>query len=485
MYRDGLLPSGEPLSATVAGDVPVRGTQFSCTSCHGRSGMGAGEGTIRVPPVSALLFEPSPQRRRPGYDLASLGRALRNGVDAAGRRLDPLMPRYQLADSDVAVLVAYLGALSAAPSAGVSDQVVRFAMPVAEDAEPATRAGVLEVLRQYVFEKNQQTRLERRRPGHGAAPGTRRPTTYREWALEVWTLRGERESWRAQLEARSLEQPVFALLGGLVGPEATEVAAFCETHEMPWLFPSLDLVDGAASGFYSLHFSRGLDLEADLVAADLELDTVRVVQLHRDGAGALATRRLSDALRSRGVRGEALRLAPGASLAGALARARLRADDVLVLWLARGDLSGVSRWPVVSRIYLSSTLLGRDLDGIAAGASLRAAHPFRLPGEPDPALRRFHAWLSARGISLVDERRQAEAYFACMAANDGLLHGGRFFVRDYLLDVLDHAQGLTAYLPIHPRPSSGPGQRFLAKGGYLLPIEQGRARPERAVWRVP
>jgi hypothetical protein len=47
---------------------------------------------------------------------------------------------------------------------------------------------------------------------------------------------------------------------------------------------------------------------------------------------------------------------------------------------------------------------------------------------------------------------------------------GRFFVGDYMLDTLDHAQNLVAYLPFYPRATLGPGQRFLSKGGYVLAL---------------
>ena len=40
---------------------------------------------------------------RPAYDNASLGRALRDGFDAAGNEMDRLMPRYEIDDVDMSL----------------------------------------------------------------------------------------------------------------------------------------------------------------------------------------------------------------------------------------------------------------------------------------------------------------------------------------------------------------------------------------------
>lgn len=485
VFREGRLASGEPVTAVVAGDVPVSGSQLSCQSCHGRSGMGAGEGEIRVPPASALLFEPSPQRRRGAYDAASLARALESGRDPEGRALDPLMPRYRLPARELEALVAYLRGLSAAPSPGVSESEIRFATVIAGEVPAATREAVLGVLRRYVDDKNQQTRLESRRPAHGTPPGGALPSTFREWRLDVWELAGPAESWRAQLEARYLEAPPFAMLSGLASGSWSEVARFCESRELPCLLPATDQPgEAAADDFYTLYYSRGLLLEADLLAGDLAAGSVsRVVQVVEGGATD-AARRLSRALESRGTPSAVVALGADVDLR---ALARDEPGTAFVLWVSRARLARVSRWPEHARIYLSSSLLDADPAGAAPlrAGDVRAVHPFVLPGEPDPGRRRFLAWLRARRVPLVDERRQAQAWFACLAANDAVQHAGRFFVRDYMLDILDHAQGLGAYLPYHPRAGFGPGQRHLSKGGYLLPLRAGVPAPREAAWIVP
>jgi len=491
IYRQGMRPSGEPLTAIVAGDVPLLGTQFSCRNCHGLSGMGSAEGAYIVPAIAGpQLFAPSPQPRRPAYDLDSLAHALRDGVSPSGRVLDSVMPRFRLDDEEVAAIAAYLERLSVGPSAGTDDKVIRFATVVTADIAPALRSAVLDVIETFVDEKNRQTRLEAERWDRGSTPESRLPTVYRDWALEVWTLEGPSDSWRAQLDQHYLEAPVFALLGGLSAGSWGPIGRFCEDRQIPCLFPSTDLPDARESDLYTMYFTPGLELEAGLIASHLaEHPAGKVVQIYCGPLAARAARSLGSMLLSRSIASEDIVFDcdQPASRADLAARLGGVADATAVVWLGRERLSEIAQQLSAGRVYLSSTLNGGDPSAIPDLATANAflAHPFRLPGRVDPALLRFKAWARARGLQISHLRYQAEAFFACQIALDAVKHLDKFLLRDYVLDMLDHAQGMAIFVPMYPRPTFGPEQRFLTKGGYLVPWSSGGPDTRTAFWIRP
>jgi len=491
LYLDGIRPSGEPLAALVTGDVPFLGTQFGCQNCHGRSGMGTSEGSIIVPAIAGpVLYSSKPQPQRPAYTDESLARALRDGIDPAGRPLNRLMPRYQLTDAEIAVLSRYLRGLSAGPSPGADDRVIRFATVVTPDIDPDLRDAVHAVLRTFVDEKNRQTRLERQRPDRGSTPATRLPTLYRDWALDIWALRGPAETWQAQLEHYYQQQPVFALLSGLGNDTWRPISQFCEAHAIPCLYPSTNVPAATPSDFYSRYFSAGLTLEADLIASHLQTDPVAaVIQVYCESGPARVAANLASSLDQQSIRVETVSFDCRESFPIDQLNGRLveHSGAAIILWLSADHLHNLELTSQPARVYLSSTLSGddhtADVNGSAAPTFL--AHAFRLPGKFDPAFRRFEAWARTRSIAVNHPRQQAEAFYTCLVANDLISHLDRFLVRDYLLDMLDHTDSMIVFLPFYPRATLGPGQHFLTKGGYLLPIHDGLADTTAAVWIRP
>ncbi len=160
MYREGILPSGESLQATVRGDVTIPGNAFSCQNCHLRSGIGSIEGQIVTPPTNGLkLYDyyykyelilgdhsrvkkgmwdgraPAKPVFRPAYTDETLAAAIRLGVSPTGREFNPAMPQYELKDSDMKILIRYLKSLSAEISPGVDKDYkqIRFATVIAGD----------------------------------------------------------------------------------------------------------------------------------------------------------------------------------------------------------------------------------------------------------------------------------------------------------------------------------------------------------------
>ena len=97
-----------------AGERPLPASGFACANCHGADGKGGREGSIVMADIRyGTLTRPLPasppwNRARAAYTDATLARAIADGVDSSGQRLDSSMPRWMLSEPELADLVAYL-----------------------------------------------------------------------------------------------------------------------------------------------------------------------------------------------------------------------------------------------------------------------------------------------------------------------------------------------------------------------------------------
>lgn len=493
IYLEGRHASGEPVLATVQGGVPLQGAAAACVNCHRRSGLGGSEGQSRVRAIAgAQLFSPVtpvPVQRaavasgsgapRPAYTLASLARALREGVDPAGRVLGALMPRYTLKDGEVADLQTYLSSLLVSEAPGVTAQEIHFATVIGPGVDPARQRDLLALMQAFFRDRNGGTRLEARRREVGREAMY---LAHRRWVLHVWTLDGPPERWRAQLDAHYRAQPVFAVLGGLGHGSWAPVHAFCEDAALPCVFPDIDHPADDAGSHHVLYFSRGLALEAELLARRLAATlppAARVVQVFRDDeSGRLAARALRTALR-----GHAIDLLDDAPVQGSglvpvafwTGLWRDRRPTALVAWLDGADLQGLGVAEGfaagLQTVYLSASLCSEP----PASLSTRAWRPrvevvslFEPPSQRERHLARMNAWLRTRQIPAGDARVQANAYLTVTLAGDAVTHIGSNFSRDYFLERIEQMAEVSPSRSIYPRLSLGPGQRFASRGGYIL-----------------
>jgi hypothetical protein len=211
LFLRGTAASGAVVPATLNG-APAP-TALPCASCHGRDGRGRPEGgldpaDVRSQALSRALVAMGTRRARPAYDVARLKRAVTMGLDPAGRRLDPLMPRYHLLRQDADDLLAFLGRLGTLSDPGLTPDAVRVGVLVV----PGPEGG------------HARARVEAWASALAARGGlyARRP--------EPVFFRGAED-----LAGLAEEDEPFVLLGLPEAASLQAVAAWAARREVPWL----------------------------------------------------------------------------------------------------------------------------------------------------------------------------------------------------------------------------------------------------------
>lgn len=514
IYLLGTLGSGAPLAGTRQDGLVTTGADAACVSCHQRSGLGSAEGRLSIPPITgdylfhsltneagepALPYVETVRGDREPYTEETLARAIRDGVDPEGRRFNYLMPRFALGDGDMAALIAYLKALSVRRVPGVTEAVLHFATIVTPDADPVKRRGMLDVLETFFVKKN----LAPLKPS--PAMLTSRRTQYaksmymanRRWQLHVWELTGPASTWRAQLERRLAAEPVYAVLSGLGGSNWAPVHEFCEQNAIPCLFPNVEVPVVAERDFYPMYFSKGVLLEAQLMARsilgpDNHPAAGAVEQVYRAGdSGEPAAKALAALLEGHGVAVHSTVLAARAQGHGLTAALRKGArGQALVLWLRPADIAALGDAPAVAdTVYLSGLMGGLEKSPLPAGwrEHTLMTYPFDLPNRRGVRLDYPLGWFSFSHIPLVAEQVQTDTYLVCSVLAEVLNRMADNFVRPYLIEQLQGQLEHRLITGYYPRLTLASNQRFASKGGFVVHFRDaaGPALVAEGDWTVP
>jgi len=511
IYERGVLPNGAPLIAERSDMPSLTGEHAACINCHRKSGLGSVEARNIIPPVTSrfllhppddhsdvarLPYLPNARLAREAYTRETIARAIREGIDASGKPLSYLMPRYDLNDADMTALIDHLMALDVPKIPGVSSGELHFATIVTPDADPAAKDGVLAVIRNFFDEKNAAPRGEGNQKMQTSAKGALEKHMFRvnrEWVLHVWELSGSPSTWQQQLDALFAAEPVFAVVSGAYGRDYSPVRAFCESRSVPCLFPNLEYAPPVGDDdFHVVYFSRGVGLEADLIGADVATGpaTTPVAAIYREGdVGELAAARLADDLRAQHRELRLLRIPAKAGPDAIRAAIKsLPPNTALAVWLRDKDVAVLGPAPK-GAVYLSGILAGDEYAPLPGDwrPNTKVVLTVDLPDVRRVRLDYAHGWFRVRKIPEVSFRAQADAFLACGIVSETVKHLIDAFVPNYLVerieDTLEH-RVLTGY---YPRLTLGPHQRFASKGGTFARFTEptGPHMEQVGDWVVP
>ena len=511
MYREGILPDGEPMEAFVSGDVPVTGAAFTCVSCHLRSGLGSIEGDVVTPPTNGRIlyqprtlllkgFEMVPTVRkyslalpeRPAYTDQSLATVIASGVDPAGRQLSAIMPTYHVDDDAMALLIGYLKPLSDQLPPGVTKEEIHFATVIAGDVPQADVDAMLAPLDFYIAKKNGLAATAKRNPWQvRMALNMLGPDLLaKHLSLSRWRLTGPPETWRAQLEEYYRKDPVFALLGGISSGPWEPMHRFSEDHKLPCLFPTTEFPVISDTDWYTLYFNKGIYQEGEGAARYLHslYDLFKgrpIVQVVEDSPGGkrLAGGFLSTWQAYGHPAPITLKADPGKAVDLEQLRLTLAKEKpaALLIWdrdQALPILEQLAENPERPQLAIvSSGLLDQGIWTLPEKVRdfTYITWPYRLPQEDA----RYDAVLKpiTGNKNLTGRARRAfeEAYDTSLVQSQTLMMMRGEYYRDFFLDSVSMIEDLD--YPLYERLTFGPNQRYASKGCYLVQMSKGE-KPE-------
>ena len=467
IYLRGESAAGRALTVTIGDDsVELPATTLPCASCHGADGRGKPEGGVIPSDLTwASLTKPYGHthptgRVHPAFTEQSLERAIVEGVDPAGNKLSPAMPKYQMSRTDMNDLLAYLRRIADDRDPGVTDTTITVGTLLPASGPMAeTGQAMRDMLSAYFADLNQQGGIYHRR-------------------LELKIAATE------QAQTFLANESIFALVGAVTASAEQEVAAVISREETPLIAPfTLYPQVTSPPDRHTFYLLAGLPEQVRALAnfAAQQVNPAQTkaafIVLEEARANALATAMESQCQQAGWKTVKRYAYPRGQWQAASFVR-QLQQDGMeLVFFLgASGDettlLDEAAKLNYAPQLYLPGSLAARaTLNALPRlRQNVYLAYP-TLPSDQTPAaLIEFREFLSRHKIAPRHTAAQLSAYVAAKLFAEGLKRAGRELTREKLIPALE---GLYEFdTGLTPRLTFGPNRRLGAFGAHIVTFDR-------------
>jgi ABC-type branched-subunit amino acid transport system substrate-binding protein len=482
IFVEGVSPSGASISATVGvQSIPVSGSTIPCGGCHGPDGLGRPEGGVQPSVITwGELTKPYGHvhdngRKHPAFTESAVADALTRGVDPAGNRLDPVMPRYTLSQRDLAALIAYLKRMETELDPGLSANRIRLGTVVPTQGRMADLGKTAYGAMQAYFDAVN---------AGGGIYGRRVELVKAEYSEDG-------ELTLSNAERLVTRDDVFALVSPFTARVEKGMTALSERERIPLVGPFTLFPESSQSlNRYTFYLLPGLREQAralaQFAAKELKLPGPETaVVCPKDERFMEIGRAIEDQLAAFGwTRLRRVQYPPGALQAGRLVAMLQQSGVAAVFFLGNerefADFTRSVRDAIwTPYVFVPGPLAARAALDVAPSFSGRLFIAFPTLAE-DVSAHGFEAITEMRKKYEIPGRHQPvqiAAYTAAMVLAEGLKLAGRDLSRAKLVAALEGLHGFESGLT--PPIGYGPGRRIGALGAHVVGVDlqAGRFRP--------
>lgn len=477
IFSEGKTSRGEPLTANVgAASIPVPATALPCKGCHGRDGQGRPEGGVR--PSNITWFNLSKEyggsselgRRYDAYDESSFLRAINEGIDSAGNRLDSSMPKYNISRADARDLVAYLKIIQDDFDPGISaDEIVIGTLQPSERMQAGLGNAMIEVMQARFDEVNSR----------GGVYG-------RRLKLQV-TPFDDRESFITSSSNLAVDERVFALVNVFSSTADKSLTDIVEQAAIPSIAPYTQF-PAAADGqhLYTFYLHGGLEAQIEVLtrrASKWSQNKSGIFVFYRDNGGFVDYARNAVAmLKDRGAEDPRLIAYPQDSGKWLSDLIDLQAypEPVILFVGPSGDLVSLlgAQAPTQKPPYLMlpGFFVNNQILQLKSDYTKRLEMAFiTVPGGNEgEELSRFRAFMLRNGLSHDFLNARLFAFGAIETLIESVKQAGKRITRKKLVDSVEDMYGFDAGLnkPI----SFGSRRRIGLQGAYVVKFDTASGR---------